>query len=60
MSRVGIGYDVHRLEKGRKLVLGGVEIPFGSERSSIELNVFIYLLCHLTDPDFDAHGDDDL
>jgi len=26
--RVGIGYDVHRLEKGRKLVLGGVEIPF--------------------------------
>ncbi len=26
--RVGIGYDVHRLEKGCKLVLGGVEIPF--------------------------------
>lgn len=26
--RVGIGYDVHRLEKGRKLILGGVEIPF--------------------------------
>ena len=26
--RVGIGYDVHRLEEGRKLVLGGVEIPF--------------------------------
>ncbi|MEN6350591.1 MAG: 2-C-methyl-D-erythritol 2,4-cyclodiphosphate synthase [Syntrophomonas sp.] len=25
--RVGIGYDVHRLEEGRKLVLGGVEIP---------------------------------
>lgn len=26
--RIGIGYDVHRFEKGRKLILGGVEIPF--------------------------------
>jgi 2-C-methyl-D-erythritol 2,4-cyclodiphosphate synthase len=26
MNRVGIGYDVHRLVEGRKLVLGGVEI----------------------------------
>ncbi len=26
--RVGIGYDVHPLMKGRKLILGGVEIPF--------------------------------
>ena len=26
--RVGIGYDVHRLVEGRKLFLGGVEIPF--------------------------------
>lgn len=25
--RVGIGYDVHRLEKNRKLILGGVAIP---------------------------------
>lgn len=25
--RVGIGYDVHRLSKGRKLILGGVDIP---------------------------------
>jgi len=24
--RIGIGYDIHRLTKGRKLVLGGVEI----------------------------------
>jgi 2-C-methyl-D-erythritol 2,4-cyclodiphosphate synthase len=29
MSRVGTGYDVHRLTEGRKLILGGVEIPFG-------------------------------
>jgi 2-C-methyl-D-erythritol 2,4-cyclodiphosphate synthase len=26
--RIGQGYDVHRLEKGRNLVLGGVRIPF--------------------------------
>ncbi len=25
--RVGLGYDVHRLVKERKLILGGVEIP---------------------------------
>ena len=27
--RVGIGYDVHSLTPNRRLVLGGVEIPFG-------------------------------
>jgi 2-C-methyl-D-erythritol 2,4-cyclodiphosphate synthase len=27
MIRSGIGYDVHRLAEGRKLILGGVEIP---------------------------------
>ncbi len=27
MTRVGIGYDVHQLAAGRKLILGGVEIP---------------------------------
>ena len=26
--RVGIGYDVHSLTSGRRLVLGGMEIPF--------------------------------
>nr|WP_290878264.1 2-C-methyl-D-erythritol 2,4-cyclodiphosphate synthase [Gracilimonas sp.] len=26
--RIGYGYDVHQLRKGRKLILGGVEIPF--------------------------------
>mgnify|MGYP001585358056 CR=1 FL=1 len=25
--KVGVGYDVHRLEVGRKLVLGGIDIP---------------------------------
>ena len=26
--QIGIGYDVHRLVTGRKLILGGIEIPF--------------------------------
>jgi 2-C-methyl-D-erythritol 2,4-cyclodiphosphate synthase len=26
--RVGTGYDVHRLVEGRKLIIGGVEIPY--------------------------------
>lgn len=28
MMRIGHGYDVHRLVEGRKLILGGVEIPY--------------------------------
>jgi 2-C-methyl-D-erythritol 2,4-cyclodiphosphate synthase len=28
MQRTGIGYDIHRLVEGRKLFLGGVEIPY--------------------------------
>ncbi|MDP2939589.1 MAG: 2-C-methyl-D-erythritol 2,4-cyclodiphosphate synthase [Candidatus Omnitrophota bacterium] len=27
-NRIGIGYDIHRLVEGRKLILGGVEIPY--------------------------------
>lgn len=27
MLRVGMGYDVHQLVEGRKLIMGGVEIP---------------------------------
>ena len=26
--RIGTGYDVHRLTEGRKLIIGGVEIPY--------------------------------
>ena len=26
--RIGNGYDVHRLTAGRRLILGGVEIPY--------------------------------
>lgn len=28
VMRVGIGYDVHRLISGRRLIIGGVEIPY--------------------------------
>ena len=32
-ARTGIGFDTHRLEAGRRLVLGGVEIE-GAELAS--------------------------
>lgn len=34
--RVGIGYDIHRLSAGKKLIIGGVEIPssYGFEAHS--------------------------
>ena len=28
MMRIGVGEDLHRFEAGRKLILGGIEIPF--------------------------------
>lgn len=28
MIRVGLGYDLHRLVEGRKLIIGGVDFPF--------------------------------
>ena len=28
MLRIGQGYDVHKLVEGRKLILGGVDIPY--------------------------------
>ena len=28
MMRIGQGYDVHRLAEGRKLIIGGVDIPY--------------------------------
>jgi len=27
--KIGIGYDIHRLVEGKKLILGGVDIPYG-------------------------------
>lgn len=28
MNRVGIGFDVHRFASGRRLIIGGIEIPY--------------------------------
>jgi len=44
--RIGHGYDVHRLVEGRKLILGGVAIPFarGLEGHS-DADVLLHALC---------------
>ena len=44
--RIGFGYDVHPLAEGRKLVLGGVEIPFekGLEGHS-DADVLLHAVC---------------
>jgi 2-C-methyl-D-erythritol 2,4-cyclodiphosphate synthase len=46
MNHVGIGYDVHRLVEGRKLILGGVSIahPKGLEGHS-DADVLIHAIC---------------
>jgi 2C-methyl-D-erythritol 2,4-cyclodiphosphate synthase len=46
MLRIGFGYDVHPLVPGRKLVLGGVEIPFekGLEGHS-DADVLLHAIC---------------
>jgi len=46
MNLVGIGYDVHQLVAGRKLVLGGVEIPHakGLEGHS-DADVLMHAIC---------------
>lgn len=44
--RSGIGYDIHRLVSGRKLILGGVDIPF--EKGLIghsDADVLIHAVC---------------
>ncbi|MBW2646142.1 MAG: 2-C-methyl-D-erythritol 2,4-cyclodiphosphate synthase [Deltaproteobacteria bacterium] len=46
MMRIGFGYDVHRLVEGRKLFLGGVEIPF--EKGLLghsDADVLLHALC---------------
>lgn len=44
--RSGIGYDIHRLVTGRKLILGGVDIPF--EKGLLghsDADVLIHAIC---------------
>lgn len=46
MYRVGIGFDAHKFSKGRKLILGGLEIPFefGLEGHS-DADVLTHAIC---------------
>lgn len=44
--RIGLGYDIHRLVQGRRLILGGVEIPF--EKGLLghsDADVLIHAVC---------------
>ena len=44
--RVGIGYDVHQLTRGRRLVLGGVYIPY--EKGLLghsDADVLVHAIC---------------
>ena len=48
--RVGLGYDSHRLAPGRKLILGGVEVPFelglqGHSDADVILHALTDALC---------------
>ena len=44
--RIGIGYDVHKLVIGRKLVLGGVVIPFGKGLlGHSDADVLVHAVC---------------
>ena len=44
--RIGTGYDVHRLVEGRKLILGGVDIPYekGLDGHS-DADVLLHAIC---------------
>jgi 2-C-methyl-D-erythritol 2,4-cyclodiphosphate synthase len=44
--KVGIGYDVHRLVKGRKLILGGVHIPYSKGlKGHSDADVVLHAIC---------------
>ena len=46
MVHVGIGYDVHALAQGRRLVLGGVEIPHGKGlEGHSDADVLMHAIC---------------
>lgn len=59
MSRAGIGWDSHRLEEGRRLVLGGVEIA-GADRGLAGFSDADVLTHALIDALLGAAGLDDI
>lgn len=56
--RIGTGFDVHRFADGRKLILGGVEIPF--EMGLLGHSDADVLLHAITDAILGAVGEDDI
>jgi 2-C-methyl-D-erythritol 2,4-cyclodiphosphate synthase len=52
--KIGFGYDVHRLEQGYKLVIGGIEIPF--EKGSLGHSDADVLIHAIMDALFGAAG----
>ncbi|MGI9086993.1 MAG: 2-C-methyl-D-erythritol 2,4-cyclodiphosphate synthase [Chthoniobacterales bacterium] len=57
-TRCGIGYDAHRLVAGRKLILGGVEIPHSL---GLEGHSDADVLCHaIADALLGAIGENDI
>jgi 2-C-methyl-D-erythritol 2,4-cyclodiphosphate synthase len=46
MYRIGIGYDVHKVRAGRRLVIGGIEIPWdkGLDGHS-DADVLLHAIC---------------
>jgi len=46
MIRTGLGYDIHKLKKGRRFLLGGVEIPFSrGEDGHSDGDVLAHAVC---------------
>jgi len=46
MIRTGLGYDIHRLKKGRRFLLGGVEIAFSKgEDGHSDGDVLVHAVC---------------
>lgn len=44
--RIGFGYDVHRLEEGRKLIIGGIQIPHNKGAvGHSDADVLIHAMC---------------
>ncbi|BCA54187.1 2C-methyl-D-erythritol 2,4-cyclodiphosphate synthase [Nitrospira sp. KM1] len=57
-SRIGYGYDVHPMVTGRKLILGGIEIPHGKGlQGHSDSDVLVHAVC---DALLGAMGEGDL
>src|SRR5512144_3030410 len=58
MMRIGHGYDVHKLVSGRKLILGGVDVPY--ERGLLGHSDADVLLHAISDAILGAIGEGDI